>query len=358
MYKYDAIDLSSYIKDKPLLDYLIKKVEALQIKSMHTTFDKENLVYTYSLISHDRNDDDLILTIKSLVEYNYVDLSNVNSSSSIVAKIAVDTITNEITDWNMNDMYDEAVFGQYNDNYSLSSSIDVDYIQDSIQEQYNDYYTNLFNFENVMSVEETSIQLPISEMRATTTLNKADIVSWARDNFDSYLPSSGDGITPYVDFSTIGSTTGEENYDCTNFVSHALLAGGATKNTSSISSTGWFFNSMSNRSTSWSGVPYLYSFLTRTTSTKGPKGTSLTYAPFQAPITNRPYVNGDILQLHNGSVWRHSTIITGYYFLNSSKIGALVTGRTSASAFNNNDKADEMPYGNKRVIKLTANYTS
>ena len=53
--------------------------------------------------------------------------------------------------------------------------------------------------------------------------------SYAYDNASKVSPSSGDGITPYYDFSLI---TG--NYDCTNFISHCLLAGGASKNVSAL----------------------------------------------------------------------------------------------------------------------------
>lgn len=43
---------------------------------------------------------------------------------------------------------------------------------------------------------------------------------------------------------------------------------------SGISSTGWYFRSINNRSSSWSGVVNLYSFLTTNTTntTKGPAG--------------------------------------------------------------------------------------
>lgn len=66
---------------------------------------------------------------------------------------------------------------------------------------------------------------------------------------------------PYYDFSKI-----KNNYDCTNFVSHALLAGGAKpykpSGATGIIGTGWYYTNLDNRSSSWSGVSYLYSFLT------------------------------------------------------------------------------------------------
>ena len=46
--------------------------------------------------------------------------------------------------------------------------------------------------------------------------------------------------------------------DCTNFVSQVLAAGGAEQN---YSQNGWYFNSINDRSPSWSGVNELYEFL-------------------------------------------------------------------------------------------------
>lgn len=88
--------------------------------------------------------------------------------------------------------------------------------------------------------------------------------SYAYDNASKVSPSSGDGITPYYDFSLI---TG--NHDCTNFISHCLLAGGASKN---VSANGWYYNTLSDRTPSWSNVNYLHNFLVHNSSTRGPKG--------------------------------------------------------------------------------------
>ena len=88
--------------------------------------------------------------------------------------------------------------------------------------------------------------------------------SYAYDNASKVSPSSGDGITPYYDFSLI---TG--NHDCTNFISHCLLAGGASKN---VSANGWYYNTLSDRTPSWSNVNYLHIFLVHNSSTRGPKG--------------------------------------------------------------------------------------
>jgi hypothetical protein len=52
----------------------------------------------------------------------------------------------------------------------------------------------------------------------------------------------------YYDFENIGG-------DCTNFVSQCLYAGAGIMNYTPV--YGWYFNSLSDRTASWSGVEYL-----------------------------------------------------------------------------------------------------
>lgn len=83
---------------------------------------------------------------------------------------------------------------------------------------------------------------------------------------------------------------------------------------------------------------------------------SVTYRPY--PTNSTPtFKKGDVLQFHNGSTWRHSTIITKLYTLSyngRSSYGAMVTGRTAPGVFNDNTKAP-LIYGSnaKRVLRLT-----
>ncbi len=56
----------------------------------------------------------------------------------------------------------------------------------------------------------------------------------------------------YMDFSDMGG-------DCTNFISQCLLAGGAKMNYKMT--FGWYYNSASDRTPSWTGVNFLYDFL-------------------------------------------------------------------------------------------------
>lgn len=96
----------------------------------------------------------------------------------------------------------------------------------------------------------------------------------------------------YYDFQNIGG-------DCTNFASQCIFAGAPVMNYTPV--MGWYYRSLSDRTASWSGVEYLYSFLVANRSV-GP------YAHEVAQKDARP---GDIVQLgtRSGNFY-HSPVIT------------------------------------------------
>jgi len=97
----------------------------------------------------------------------------------------------------------------------------------------------------------------------------------------------------YASFNKLGG-------DCTNFASQCLYAGSRVMNyTPDI---GWYYQSLARRSAPWSGVPYLFQFMT-TNHGPGPYGRSL-------PLFNvQP---GDIIQLNlEGQRFCHSIFVVG-----------------------------------------------
>lgn len=56
----------------------------------------------------------------------------------------------------------------------------------------------------------------------------------------------------YYNFDSIGG-------DCTNFASQCIYAGSKKMNYSK--NNGWYYNSINDRSPSWTGVQFLYNFL-------------------------------------------------------------------------------------------------
>ena len=104
----------------------------------------------------------------------------------------------------------------------------------------------------------------------------------------------------FTDYSRIGG-------NCTNFVSQVLLAGSCTMDYAQP--FGWFYESDQNRAPAWTGVEFLYDYLTGggdypdVNDRPGPFGREVRAAQTQI---------GDVVQLGRGGDFYHSLIITGY----------------------------------------------
>ena len=96
----------------------------------------------------------------------------------------------------------------------------------------------------------------------------------------------------YYDFEHVGG-------DCTNFASQCLYAGSRAMNYTPV--MGWYYTSSSNRTASWTGVEYLYSFLVNN------KG----IGPYARVVEQAEAQPGDIVQLgtKEGHFY-HSPVIT------------------------------------------------
>lgn len=87
--------------------------------------------------------------------------------------------------------------------------------------------------------------------------------------------------------------------DCTNFVSQCIYAGSGVMNFRPV--FGWYYININSRSPSWSGVTYLYDFLTK----------NQDEGPFGIVSDTRNVDIGDIIFLKdNLGVRYHSLIIT------------------------------------------------
>lgn len=96
----------------------------------------------------------------------------------------------------------------------------------------------------------------------------------------------------YYDFSNIGG-------DCTNFSSQVIYSGGCPMNVTKT--LGWYYYNTNNRSPSWTGVEYLYRFLT-TNKGRGPIAVESTIDDIDI---------GDIVQLNFGAdkQYDHSLVV-------------------------------------------------
>ena len=95
----------------------------------------------------------------------------------------------------------------------------------------------------------------------------------------------------YYNFDPVGG-------DCTNFVSQCIYAG--CKQMNYDRNNGWYYINGNNKSPSWTGVEFLYKFLT-TNNNLGPKGEKMTIDKLEI---------GDVVQLSfNGQIFSHSLIV-------------------------------------------------
>ncbi|OGO84137.1 MAG: amidase [Clostridiales bacterium GWE2_32_10] len=96
----------------------------------------------------------------------------------------------------------------------------------------------------------------------------------------------------YLDFENIGG-------DCTNFSSQVIFAGSKVMNYKSA--LGWYYTNSYNRSPSWTGVNFLYNFLTQNNG----------MGPFAKKVSMQDIMPGDIIQLSfNGdNIYQHSLVV-------------------------------------------------
>lgn len=97
----------------------------------------------------------------------------------------------------------------------------------------------------------------------------------------------------YYNFDGIGG-------DCTNFASQCIYAGSKVMNYTK--DTGWYYNSPSDRAATWSGVEYLYKFLTNNQNV-GPVAELAEISDLQ---------EGDLIFLSNGQRFYHTLVVTGF----------------------------------------------
>ena len=117
-----------------------------------------------------------------------------------------------------------------------------------------------------------------------TRYNREAAVAYARKWALSRNPA-------YYDFENIGG-------DCTNFASQCIYAGAGQMNYTPV--TGWFYRSVNDRSAAWTGVEYLYRFLT----------TNRSAGPYAHTVPQRLAMPGDIVQLGTAAGdFYHSPVI-------------------------------------------------
>ncbi|MDP4109599.1 MAG: amidase domain-containing protein [Bacillota bacterium] len=108
-------------------------------------------------------------------------------------------------------------------------------------------------------------------MLAAENYNRELAISYANEWAYSRNPK-------YMDFHNLGG-------DCTNFISQCIFAGCKIMNYTPVN--GWYYLGAENRAPSWTGVPFLYQFLT---ANKGP-------GPYAQNVSVENILPGDVIQL-------------------------------------------------------------
>lgn len=98
----------------------------------------------------------------------------------------------------------------------------------------------------------------------------------------------------YYDFSRIGG-------DCTNFASQCIFAGAGVMNFTPV--FGWYYVSANDRTASWTGVEYLYRFLTENEGV----------GPFAKEVPLSELEIGDVVQLgRDTGDFYHTPVVVGF----------------------------------------------
>ena len=117
--------------------------------------------------------------------------------------------------------------------------------------------------------------------------------TYNRDAAVRYAHTWAYGRNPdFYDYERIGG-------DCTNFASQCLYAGSGVMDFTPT--FGWYYVNPNNKAPAWTGVVYLYNYLTRERSAVGPAARDATISEM---------LPGDIVQLSaDGVRWSHSPVV-------------------------------------------------
>lgn len=119
------------------------------------------------------------------------------------------------------------------------------------------------------------------------------MVDYNREAAVLYAHTWAYGRNPrFYDYENLGG-------DCTNFASQCLYAGGGVMNYTP--ELGWYYIDANRKAPAWTGVIYLYNFLTRGAYSIGPVGREVPIWEIQP---------GDLIQLSfNGKEFQHTPVV-------------------------------------------------
>ena len=296
-------------------------------------------------------------------------------SKSLVKCFMFFTFTKNINgDWVLSDLYEPELFdasgrGEFYilDEFIKSAAPITSELVDKLISERQTYEYTLINgrTSDVVAVESQKSgdtidivqdEAELNSVNATLySLDRNAMVTYAMFNFDGDPPESGNSsLAQYVNMYDSGG-------DCTNFVSHCILSGGAVPYQTS---NGWYCNSDSDRTSSWSYVVPFYNFVTNNT-TYGPTGVHRSLSLNSSPS----YDIGDIIQIDYNSSggfssdWNHSVMIIGFLAEDGYSYVPYITYRSNSRYGKYNvsfidEYYSKSTYGSARVIELLGYYNT
>lgn len=326
------LNFLSCVKSENLMDYLTNKIEWLSSISV----DKENIIISTDLLKEDTTQSSIKLCLSVKLSYNYVGSTIKSEFERCVQIVLSNNDVPQILDVIINDNVDDYFRGEtdimsteYDSSYWANDTLSLTAVS-NIMCVAETEKANIEESTELLSTSSSLIEYETKRLASTssaiTAIQRNKIVNYALANCDFVSPTSGNSalIPQYFDFSQYSG-----NYDCTNFTSHCLLAGGAKFN--ETANTGWYYKSMSNRTPAWSGVEYFYNFISSNTG-DGPQAEIKSLTTY-CPMNQMTCELGDIIQIDRGKDgnYDHNVVVTGFYSYNSYSNNAMISGRSGSS---------------------------
>lgn len=288
-----AVDLRQFLKDKRAIktikeDKLGRKLSLIDLEIKDIQLEDLNDNYGVTLtVAINFLDGDL----KSSLEYFNSIVINKETGLIIAATtndLSAGTLLNNQVIRSTNDLIELKNYENKNSltrSYKKNNSYDF---ENSIKKF--EKYVEEINNEQLAHTGQTKIALRRARYSSFSSAQRKTMRTYQDDWFDGFNPN-------YANFEGYGG-------DCTNYASQVLYSGCKTmyaKRGSGIAGSNyWFYRSSRDRSSSWTGVNELRSFLLNN-STKGPSGSiSSTFGALES---------GDIIQLGSNGNFYHSIVV-------------------------------------------------
>lgn len=293
-----AVDLKQFLKDKRAIktikeDKLGRKLSLIDFEIKDIKLEEFNDNYGVTLtVAINFLDGNL----KSSLEYFNSIVINKATGLIIAATtndLSAGTLLNNQVIRSANDLMELKNY-EYENSLTRSCKKDNNYDFENSIKNFEEYVEEINNEQLVYTEKDYADQPKITLRRATYS----SFSSAQRKAMRTYQNNWFNGFNPnYANFEGYGG-------DCTNYASQVLYSGCKTmyaKRGSGIAGSNyWFYRSSNDRSSSWTGVNELRSFLLNN-STKGPSASiSSTFGALES---------GDIIQLGSNGNFYHSIVV-------------------------------------------------